>query len=294
MQQTKQTAKELAWDYTLAIVGSVIFSVGLNLFIMPYGLLSANFTGVAQILDGVIKQHSGLPIPASFSLVGIIISIINIPLILVSYRQMSRQFFIKTILACVAGPVSISLIPIPAQPLLDSIITSCIIGGLITGFGAGVVLRSGGSGGGVDIVGLLITKRNPQFSVGKISIMIGTVVLAYALLQGDLNLVVYSTIYTVVSNLTLDKVHYQTIKTGAMIFSKTEAAQQFINRTFGRGVTCWKGYGAYSKEEMYVCYAVISKAEAVRLRREMRLLDPAAFIVFSDGLDVMGNYESHL
>lgn len=286
--------RQLAWEYTLALLGAALFSAALNIFIMPYGLLSANLTGVAQILTKFIMDSGRLPIPPQFNLTGLILGLFNVPLILLSLRHMSRHFLIKTVLASSAITVFISLIPVPAAPVLDSVITSSIIGGILTGCGSGIILRGGGSGGGVDVLGVMLTKKFPRLSVGKISIIVGALVLLYCLLQNDVNLVVYSAIYTVVYSLALDKVHYQTIKTGAMIFSKTQVGNEYITKKLGRGANCWEGASAYTGQKLYISYAVISKDEAVRLRRELRALDPAAFIVFQDGLDVQGNYESHL
>lgn len=294
----QNNTKKLFTDYFMSVAGAIIFSAALNLFIVPYNLLSANFTGVAQIVRGLIMEYSGLPIPESFNLTGLLLAVIDIPLIILGYRHMDRHFFIKTILASVATTVAISVIPVPAAPLLDSILTSGIIGGIVAGFGVGLTLRSGGSGGGVDIVGILMVKRNPNFSVGQISIVIGAAVLVYALFQYDLNLVVYSGIYTVVYSVTLDKVHYQTIKTGAMVFAMNESqdkqVRRYITETLSRGATCWTATGAYTGEDVYISYSVVSKSEALALRRELQHVDPDIFVVFTDGMDVIGQYESHL
>lgn len=190
--------------------------------------------------------------------------------------------------------MAMSLIPIPANPPLDNVLTASILGGLIAGYGAGITLRAGGSGGGTDIIGLLCTKRWPGFSVGRLALLISAVVFTYSLIRYDLNIVVYSAIFTVFYAVTIDRTHYQNIKIQVMILTRKLDVARFVTDNLHRGATYWRGTSPYTGEDTYVCMSVLSKYEAGSLRRSIHTLDPAAFIILNERTDVSGNFEQRV
>lgn len=286
--------KKLVKGYGLALFGTLVYSASLNLIIMPYGFFSATFTGIAQIINSLLREFAHLPIPESFNMVGVILALMNLPLLLLAVKTMGGGFSFRTVVMVGVMTIAMSIIPIPKTPLIDNELTASLMGGLLCGFGAGLTLRAGASTGGVDILGLYFAKKYPGFSVGRISLIVGAVVYAYSFIKYDLNTVIYSAIYTVVFSLTVDKTHYQNIKASAIIFSRKREVIDYIIHTLKRGATCWEGYGAYSGEVTHICMTVVSKYEVAQLRRQVMSIDPKAFIVMNDRLDVTGNYESRL
>ena len=97
------------------------------------------------------------------------------------------------------------IIPIPATPVIDDYLTSCIIGGIVAGTGTGLVLRGRSSGGGQDIIGLCCTKKYPGFSVGRINILMNIFVYMICLFMFNIEIVIYSLIYTTILSIAIDR-----------------------------------------------------------------------------------------
>ena len=173
-------------------------------------------------------------------------------------------------------------------------LTACIIGGLISGVGTGLILRGGSSGGGQDIIGILCAKKYPGFSVGKIGIIMNIGVYGVCMMLFDMEVVIYSLIYATVVSLAIDKIHIQNINMSVMIFTKKLGVAKAIMEETGRGVTNWEGTGAYTKENTEILYVVISKYEVNQIKRIVQGIDPKAFMIFTEGTAVTGNFEKRL
>ena len=94
--------------------------------------------------------------------------------------------------------------------------------------------------------------------------------------------------------LTCDKTHYQNINKTAMIFTKNPDVQQKIMQETGRGVTYWKGAGAYTNDETYILVTAFNKYEENQLKKIIYNVDPKAFVIFHEGMDISGNFEKRL
>lgn len=280
--------------YAYIIIGGFIFAIGVNLFIVPINLYSGGIIGIAQIMRTICVQNLGLTLPSNVDIAGILNFLINIPLFFMAYRSISRRFFIGTLLCVIAQTVSFTLIPIPEVPILDDMLCSCLIGGLISGFGIGIALRSGGSGGGLDILGVYFTKKFTNFSVGKLAIVVNVIVYVFCAFIFDVPTAIYSVVYMACFSLMLDRTHYQNINMTAMIFTKNDQVQESIMKETGRGVTFWKGAGAYTRTDTYILVTVISKYEISQLKRIIYGLDEKAFVIFNEGMSISGNFEKRL
>ena len=164
----------------------------------------------------------------------------------------------------------------------------------MVGTGVGIILRGRSSGGGQDIVGVICAKKFPNFSVGKVTIIMNVVVYAICLWMFDIEVVVYSLIYTTVLAMACDRVHVQNINMSAMIFTKKEGIAETVLREMRRGVTAWNGVGAYTNDETHIYYIMISKYEVEKLKEIVHRFDPQAFMVLNEGSMVVGNFETRL
>ncbi|MEG0273767.1 MAG: YitT family protein, partial [Longicatena sp.] len=170
---------------------------------------------------------------------------------------------------------------------------ACLIGGLIGGFGIGLALKSGGSGGGLDILGVYFAKKS-NFSVGKLSIVVNALIYVCCALLFTISTAIYSIIYTACMYMMVDKIHYQNINMTAMIFTKNDKVQESILKETRRGVTYWKGAGAYTKTDTFVLMTVINKYEVSQLKKIILSIDPNALIIFNEGMSISGNFEKRL
>ena len=287
--------KQTAWKpYAFVVIGGFLFALSVNLFIVPIDLYSGGVIGLAQIIRTLLSTYAHIQIPDNLDIAGMINFAINIPLFIIAYRSISRKFFLKTLICVIVQTVSFTIILIPKAPVVDDILASCIIGGLLGGFGIGLALRSSGSGGGLDILGVLFTKKFANFSVGRLSLIVNAFVYLLCAVLFDVQTAIYSIIYMACFSLVVDKTHYQNINMSCMIFSKNDQIQNDILKETGRGVTFWKGAGAYTKTDTYIMMTVISKYEINQLKKIIERNDPNAFVIFNEGMSVSGNFEKRL
>lgn len=274
----------------LSCLGGVIYSVGINIFLVPYGYFNGNLTGIAQILnDGVHAARATLP-----DLTGAILFAINLPLLALSFGAIHRSFFVKTLLTLIVQSAAMQWIPTTMIPGLTDPLTAILVGGCIAGFGAGFSLRHGGSGGGVDVLGVYITSKRQGFSVGRVSLAIGLIVYAYSLFQHSLVVVIYSFLFTFVYSKFIDLTHHQTAKASLTIITSEKTVLDYITGTLKRSATYWNGTGAYSGKDLIVISTVVSKYEMILLRKEVRKIDPDVFIMETHDVTVTGTYNAHL
>lgn len=286
--------RELLMQYMYAILGSLIYSVGFNMLIVPLGLYSGGFMGLSQLMNWVVTEGIGISVPESINLVGILYYVMNVPLFYMAYKIMSKDFALKSLFIVTVLTVFLVLVPIPELPIIEDYLTSSIIGGIIAGVGGGFILRGRMAGGGQDIIGVCCAKKFPDFSVGKVSIMINVIVYGFCFFIYDIEMVIYSLIFATIYAVAIDKVHIQNINISVMIFTKKEGIAEAIMTKTGRGVTDWDGEGAYTKEESKILFVMINKYEVPQIKHIVKEIDPKAFMIFTEGCLVEGNFEKRL
>lgn len=276
-----------------AVCGSFLFAAGVNLFITPLNLYNGGFMGIAQLIRTFLTSVLHLSFGQT-DIAGIVYFIINLPLLYLAWSKMGKGFFIRTVITVIVETAALTFIPIPKHPLIDDRLTACVIGGIVAGFGSGLVLRGSSSGGGQDILGLYFTKKFRNFSVGKMATIINIFVYGVCLIIFNLETAIYSLIYGVISSIACDRVHIQNINMSVMIFTKKLGISKAIMEETGRGVTNWDGAGAYTNETSYILFVMISKYEVNQIRRIVQNIDPNAFMIFTEGCSVEGNFEKRL
>ena len=273
-------------------IGTFIYALGTNIFVVPTGLYSGGFLGASQILRTLTEMVTGITF--TFDISGLISFALNIPLLLLVYKTVGRGFVLKT--AFCLGIQTILLSVIPTKPIISDPLTACIIGGLLYGFGVGLILRNGGSSGGVDIIGMYFAKKS-KISVGKVGLAINIFVYVIAfILVKDLEKIIYTLIYAGISTIALDRMHIQNINSEVIIISQKNNSeiQDALLKEMRRGVSYWDGYGAYTGESRRVLYVVVSKYEVPTLHKIVARIDPKAFISVKNDVDITGNFEKRL
>lgn len=276
----------------VAVGGMLIMAFGVNMFIVPAHLYNGGVLGFCQLIRTVLTEYLHMNF-GGFDIAGLIYYVFNIPLFWIAYTKVGKRFFWKTLICVTAMSTFLSLIPIPAEPLMkEDVLASCIIGGMIAGAGMGIALKMGGSGGGMDIVGIFMAKLKGDFSVGRVSLFVNIILYAICLFLFDISTVIYSLIYAAISAFTVDKVHVQNIIVEVHIITKVQSKEmeEEIFRKLGRGITKWQSCGAYTEERSEMLYILLSKYEVGRLKHIVHKHDPAAFTVVQEGVHVDGNY----
>jgi len=215
-----RSKKSLIKEFLYCIGGGVGYAFILNTLIQPFHFVSGSITGIAQLLTFAL-QSVGI-VPKSVNLTGIFLLLVNIPLLILARSLSSKLFIYKTIATSICSSIAYTLIPVPPVSPIEDPLTACLIAGIIGGIASGLTLRGGGSGGGLDIIGLYLSHRNPKFSVGKVAIGVSLFVYIAAFFRFDFNITIYSIIFTVISSAVVDRVHYQNIKVAAWIVTANE------------------------------------------------------------------------
>lgn len=278
------------WRMTLAVAATLLYSIGVNWFIVPMGLYTGGLLGLCQVARTVLVEALELSPTVDFS--GILYLAANVPILLLAWRILGRGFFMRTIVCTLASSVFLSVVPAPPMVLVEETLTSCVLGGIIVGFSLGIVLTCGCSTGGLDILGLCLAKKGLGFSVGRFSLSFNAVLYALCALLFGLRTAIYSVIYTVFCSLFIDRGHQQNITDQVLIFTKDEDPDlpKNIMERLGRGVTFWEGYGAYTGDNVRVLCVCVSKFEQADLYRVVHELDPNAFFITQEGVTIHGNF----
>ena len=276
----------------IALFGTFITAAAVNLLIVPQNLYTSGILGMCQIIRTLLER---VGLTAEFDMAGILYFVANIPLVILAWKSMGRRFVIRMIICVAASSLFLSVIPVPETPIVEDMLTSCLLGGILSGFGGGLILTCGGSSGGLDTIGLYLSKRG-RSTVGRLSIVFNALLYTVCAVLFSLPVALYSAIYSVFSSLFVDRLHQQNIAVQMLIFTKDkgEELRQFIMKNLGRGVTYWGGNGGYTDQPMQVLCVCLDKYEVVSLRQTIQEVDPTAFVMINEGVHTGGNFEKHL
>ena len=276
----KQIWKEIWW-ITKIIAGSLVFSVGFDLFLAPHELNAGGVSGLAQILVELLH----------FGTVGTATAIMNGLLFVVAGVKIGKRFFIGSVFGAVALSAGIDLfacLPVPqVEPLL-----AAIYGGVICGLGLGLVFATEASTGGSDIIVRLLKRKWQHVPIGTISIVFDmTVAILTGIAFGDVTCALYSGVAIYLSGKIIDMVVYSFDNSNvAIIISDVpDAIAQRIMKELDRGVTYLDGHGGYSHSDKQVILTAVKKYQLADLKRMVSELDPNAFVIVQEAHQVLGD-----
>lgn len=267
------------YNITLITVGSIIYIIGVQGILVPHEFLSGGTMGICLILVYLLPALK----------LGWLYAIINIPLFLLGWLKVSNRFILYTGFGITAFSVLLEIIHIQPLTVKDPILAA-ILAGIICGFGAGIILRSAGSGGGLDIVAVYLFKR---FSIpfGWTSFIVNAGILSISALIFNLEIALYTLIFVFAQSKLIDAVvtGFNRRKTIMVISDFPKEIAEAIMNELHRGVTFLEGYGAYTGKEKHVVYSVVTLTELAKLKDLVLTIDPKAFVVVNDTLDVVGS-----
>ena len=275
-------------DFSRAIFGSILFCIAINFFVVPNHLYTGGVLGLSQLIRSITMDVFHLN--TSFDFSGTIYYIINIPLFILAYKTIGKTFFYRTLFAVTLQALLLSIIP--NKLLVDDTLTNVIVGGILGGIGVGMILSSGASTGGTDIVGLALAKKDNHFSVGKVGLLINLIIYSIAGIKYGLPIMIYSIIYSAVDNLMVDKLHEQNICSTAFIFCKENprVINDYIKNELNRDFTYWDAKGGYDDSRTYIIYTALTKYELIKLERNMKNFNIQTFMIKSEGIGIKGEF----
>ena len=286
--------KEWFKVYSLIVIGTFVMASGFVFFINPYKIVPGGVYGIAIVIhyltEGVFSfWPTGIPI-------GLLGLTMDIPLTLLGLKILGPRFGIKTVFGFVLTASFMDLLTWfvgQDDPLKlgDQLLLASIFGGVMMGFGLGLIFRSRATSGGSDIIAMIINKYT-GLPLGQLMIIVDSAIVLVALAAfGDWKIPLYSWIVIFITgkviDITLRGIAYE--KTMFIISDHYEEIRQKIIVDINRGGTIIKGQGLYNETEKNVIYTNVSRREYQILKDYIRQLDPKAFVTVIDANEVLGN-----
>ena len=269
-------------DTGLIVVGILSAGMGLKAFLLSSHFIDGGATGISMLLA------AGLGLPLSWGLL-----LINLPFLLLGYRQMGVRFALKSAAAITGLALCLAVVPYP--DVTPDLLLTAVFGGVFIGAGIGLAMRGGAVLDGTEILALLINRSTPLLKVSDIILLLNIVIFGVAAFVLGVTAALYSILTYVAASKTLDFLLTGIEQyTGVTIVSSlSEQIRQVITTQLGRGVTIYKGQSGFGKrgehrQDLNIIFTVVTRLELPRLREEVKRLDPHAFLVQQHVDDAVG------
>ncbi len=277
----KRTAGEIFKQYVLIIIGCALYAAGFQFFFYPNDIIVGGVTGVAMIINYI----TGLP-------VGVLSILINIPLFAVAWKRFGLPFMISSLVGMLLSSSLVDIFALLNLVGAKDLLLASIYGGVIKGFGLGLVYQAAATTGGVDIMAKFVRQRFPYINFGTIILIMDVIVIAtFAIVFKKYESAMYAIIAMFIVSRAVDTVLYGIgiSKVCYIISDKSDLIKTEITQQLQRGVTLLHGEGAYTGTEKKVILCVIKKHQIADIRKLVRSADPQAFFIVTEAKDVFGS-----
>ncbi len=269
--------KQHVKNITFIAIGALIFSFGLNYFTIANHLGEGGFTGISLILK---YQYGWSP--------GLIILILNIPLLIIGLLKLGKGSMVYTIIGTLLVSLFLPLTSGFKEPLSDILLAS-LYAGVSIGLGLGIIFRFGGTTGGVDIIARLLLKYF-GISMGRTMFFMDAIVIFISSFYIGRENAMYTLVAVFLGSRIIDLVQEGAYAAKAATIISDQAAEiaAKIMNEMDRGATLLKGRGGYTGSDKEVLYCVVSRNELARMKSLVYSIDKKAFVVVNDVHDVLG------
>lgn len=265
-------------DIILVMIGSFIFSKGINAFVISGNLGEGGVTGIAIVLYYAFHISPGI---TNF--------VLNAILIIVGYKYLSKRSTYLTIFATVLISIFLGLTE-TWHVETGNVVINAVFGGTCVGLGIGIIVLAGGTTAGTVILARIVNKYldiSTPYALLFFDLIVVLISLTEIPLVKCLVTVMSLYIGTKVMEFVIEGLN--TKKAMTIISSRPNEVAKAIDQQVGRGLTILNGHGYYTREEKDVLYVVISKTQVSRAKRIIKNIDENAFLVIHDVRDVYGN-----
>ncbi len=283
-ERFSRKASRVSGNLLLIFFGCLVFAVGLQAVVIPHAFLSGGVVGAALII-----QYLWPALP-----MGPVYFILNIPLLLLGWFTVSRRFMVYSIAGMVLFSAACTLVrPLPFA-IRDPILAA-LLGGVICGAGSGLILRSLGSAGGLDILAVYLNRRF-GLRLGTVFFGANALVLAAGAYLHDLEKALYSIIFVYTSGAVLDAI-LAGFNRRKLVYIISDQAREIADRIMhrvNRGVTLLQGKGAFSGKDKEIILTITTMSELPQLKALIFAVDAEAFVIVNDTLEVLGKRHGRL
>ena len=265
-------------SYLVIMLAATLAAYSLDTFLIPNNILDGGVTGISIIVSKVFS------IPMS-----LLVILINIPFVYVGYRNLGKNFLIRTIISMLTFSIALNFFE-SFHEVTDEILLATIFGGVLLGIGVGLVIRFGACVDGTESVALVISKKT-SLSVGQIVMLFNFLIYSVAALTFGIDRALYSVLTYFITFKVIDLVSegLEQAKAALIVTEKGTDMANEIYKRLGRTVTKIKGSGLLSGEKE-VMYCVLTRIEVFELKKIANEMDESAFITIMDVSDIIGNH----
>ncbi|MBR3917584.1 MAG: YitT family protein [Clostridia bacterium] len=267
----------------LILAGAFLAGTGINLFLEPMGIAPGGISGIAVIIsyvfDGIIP-------------VGILTFALNLPLFIVGYKYIGRNFIYKSVIGTALFSFMLDLTSSFGSILKgDNKLLYALWGGAAIGCGFGMIFRGGASTGGTDIIARLMQKKINMMTIGKAVLWLDFVFLAVvAFVYKSIEAALYTGVAVFVASKVVDAVEagINYAKEITVFTEKPEDMAEEIISRLGRGVSVIEAKGMYSKQKKYLVVCVVYNRQVTEIRKIINKYDSSAFVIIKEVRETMG------
>lgn len=278
----KVFSKKWFISYILIILGSFILAAGFVFFITPYKIVPGGVYGISIVLHYLF----GTP-------VGLMALLFDIPLTIIGIKVLGPRFGMKTVTGFVFTAFFVDLLTYfwGFDPLVEGdALLSSIFGGVVVGFGLGLIFRSKATSGGSDIIAMIIAKYT-KMPIGQLMIWVdSTIVLLGLAVFQDWKIPLYSWIVIFITgkviDIVIEGINYD--KALFIVSDKPEIIRDKIINDLNRGGTYLSGNGMFNNSEKKVIFTVVNRREVAMLQSFIHQIDPKAFLTVMDTSEILG------
>lgn len=264
-------------EVAIILLSSVLVAGGLRLFLIPHELLSGGVAGVASIIGYLTEPQY----------ISTIYFALNLPILVWGWVVVGKRYVLLSVLSVISTTWLLEVIPlikVTSDPILAG-----IFGGVLVAGGIGFSLRAGGSTGGFDILGSIITRKR-DFPMGTVLFVMNSMVILVLGYFKSWDLALYSMLCTFVKGKVVDMIHIRHVKVTCFIVTKER--ERMLNRLtlLPHGVTVVNAEGGYSHEDNTMIMTVTTRYELAELRKAIVETDPKAFVNVLETVEIMGRF----
>lgn len=265
-------------EYIIVALACVVMAFNINYFFVGNKLAEGGVSGLSLII------HYLSNIDVSY-----LYFALNIPLIILAYIFLGKNFLLKTFFATFVLSVFLKVFASFSEPL-DDILLAAIFGGAINGIAIGIVFYAGGSTGGMDIVAKIVNKYT-GIPISRILLATDFIVLSIVAVIFGKVIFMYTLISLVISSKMIDiiQVGIYSAKGVTIITTKEDEIRKRIMEDTSRGITLIDAKGGYTQKEIGMLYCVVGQYQLIKVKTIVKEVDPSAFMIVADVHEVIGN-----
>lgn len=268
-------------DVSLLLIGSLIYGIGIYMFVVPANIAPGGASGIALMVNFV----TGLP-------VGTLTLVLNVPLLILAWFYRSKKFAVSTaITTAVCSFVLDFVVPLFIPVYAGDRLLCSLYGGVLVGAGMALIFIAGSTTGGTDILGYILQKKRPHMSIGRALMIVDGIILAASIFVfGNIEAALFGLISLYVQTKVIDAIIYggEVGSMATIVTSNPDEITEKVISELDRTATLLPAKGAYSRKDTNVLLCTVRKSQFSRLKKIVYDADPNAFVMVTDTSEVFG------